>query len=65
MLVNDRDFEGNTPLHLACIFENTEVVKQLLEAGADPFLKNYKQLSDNEVLFKPIVMDYKYSDFPD
>ena len=37
---NFRDRRGDCPLHLACMFNRTQVVKALLEAGADPALKN-------------------------
>lgn len=41
--VDIKDFEGNTPLHIACTTENTNVVELLLQAGANPLLKNFKQ----------------------
>ena len=31
---------GNTPLHMACLFNRTDVAKALLLAGADLTLKN-------------------------
>jgi len=37
---NYRDRQGNTPLHMACLFNRTEVAKALLLAGADLTLKN-------------------------
>ena len=37
---NFRDRRGDCPLHLACMFNRTQVVKALLEHGADPKLKN-------------------------
>jgi len=35
-----RDRQGNTPLHMACLFNRTDVAKTLLLAGADLTLKN-------------------------
>ena len=37
---NYRDRQGNTPLHMACLFQRTEVAKALLVAGSDLTLKN-------------------------
>jgi hypothetical protein len=31
---------GNTPLHLACEEQRMEVVKELLDHGADPSIRN-------------------------
>jgi hypothetical protein len=31
---------GNTPLHLACEEQRLEVVKELLDHGADPSIRN-------------------------
>jgi len=38
--VNARDSEEMTPLHLATIFENKEIVNELLNHQADPNAKN-------------------------
>jgi len=35
-----RDRQGNTPLHMACLFNRTDVAKALLLAGADLTVKN-------------------------
>ncbi|KOO24180.1 ankyrin repeat family protein [Chrysochromulina tobinii] len=35
-----RDRQGNTPLHMACLFNRTDVAKLLLMAGADMTAKN-------------------------
>ena len=37
---NYRDRQGNTPLHMAALFQRTEVAKALLVAGSDLTLKN-------------------------
>jgi len=37
---NYRDRQGNTPLHMAALFQRTEVAKALLIAGSDLTLKN-------------------------
>lgn len=37
---NYRDRQGNTPLHMSCLFNRTEVAKALLLAGSDLTLKN-------------------------
>ena len=37
---NARDAEGSTPLHMAAYASKGKNVQQLLEAGADPLLKN-------------------------
>ena len=37
---NYRDRQGNTPLHMAALFQRTDVAKALLLAGSDLTLKN-------------------------
>lgn len=44
-LVNDKGFLGNTPLHSAAFYGDFEVVKILIENGADLWLKNDQQLT--------------------
>jgi ankyrin repeat protein len=38
--LNQKNGDGNTPLHLACIGNKTKTAKQLIEAGADPTIRN-------------------------
>ena len=38
--VSYRDRQGNTPLHMACLFQRSDVAKALLLAGANLNLKN-------------------------
>jgi ankyrin repeat protein len=40
--INKTDCNGNTPLHTAASKGNFEVVKFLVEAGANPIAKNSK-----------------------
>merc|ERR1712087_809193 len=37
---NFKDRQGNYPLHMACLFNRTEVVGALLRAGADQSVQN-------------------------
>jgi ankyrin repeat protein len=32
-----KDEEGNTPLHIACLYNHVKVASVLLSKGADPF----------------------------
>ena len=42
---------GNTPLHLACIHQNTSIVKILMESGADDSVKNMEGETPAHCLF--------------
>ncbi|MEN2495873.1 MAG: putative ankyrin-repeat protein [Marteilia pararefringens] len=65
-MINSRDIEGNTPLHLACEDLNQQLVILLLENGADPKLENSSQKTalqcianfDAQVKFKKIFSNY-------
>lgn len=52
--LNPPDEVKNTPLHLACEDGHVEIIKILLEAGADPNLEN-KQKKKPIDLAKPNV----------
>jgi ankyrin repeat protein len=39
--IDAQNEEGNTALHIACIWHRKEIVKLLLEKGADIEIKNY------------------------
>lgn len=39
--INIQNRGGQTPLHWAAYWNNSKVVKDLIEAGADPFIKDY------------------------
>lgn len=38
--INVEDYDGNTPLHYTIFNNNLKVLKILLDAGADPIIKN-------------------------
>lgn len=40
IVLNEKDVEGNTPLHLAILSDNDEIAKLLIENGADVYEKN-------------------------
>lgn len=40
--IDAQDFQGNSPLHLAVICEELDIVKILVKAGADVFLHNFR-----------------------
>jgi ankyrin repeat protein len=39
--VNARDKDGNTPLHFAASWSRPDVIRLLLDHGADPTIANY------------------------
>ncbi|KAG9288741.1 hypothetical protein G9A89_019102 [Geosiphon pyriformis] len=47
--VNIRDFEGDTPLHVA---ETVEIAELLLDHGADPFITNFEGKTPAQVAFQ-------------
>ena len=51
--INDRDKDGNTPLHLDCIGFNLRVIPLLLDRGADINASEY------QVMHKSIHLDLK------
>ncbi|CAB0028180.1 unnamed protein product [Trichogramma brassicae] len=50
VLLNVRDNEGNTPLHLAVLCENAEMIESLLRRGVDPCLANAEGLTPLHIL---------------
>jgi ankyrin repeat protein len=40
--INEQDSFGNTLVHKTIVYGNTEFLKDLLELGANPRIKNYK-----------------------
>jgi ankyrin repeat protein len=46
--INLQDEEGDTPLHLAYKKNNPEIIKLLLESGANPELQNKNNLTPIE-----------------
>ena len=46
---NEKNPSGDTPLHLAFQFDHVDIVQLLLEAGADPTIKNNAQLTSSEL----------------
>lgn len=48
--VNLKNEDGNTPLHIACARHDVEMIKTLLDAGADPTVTNNAGLSSQEML---------------
>lgn len=50
--VNQRDLNGNTPLHEACKFGHSSVLALLLEAGARPNEKNNEEKTGRDMAFE-------------
>ncbi len=38
--INAQKYDGETPLHLAALYDSVEIVKELLKRGADPLITN-------------------------
>ena len=55
MDLNAEDRINNTPLHVACEDGNVEVVRLLLEAGANPAMKNKEEKTPLEMSEKPVA----------
>ena len=67
-VVDQSDFLGNTPLHVAASLGNTQLINLLVTTGADHTLKNLeeqipldlaKQNGHNEVVYNYIVINSK------
>ncbi|GMM56739.1 Hos4 protein [Maudiozyma humilis] len=48
--VNDQDNAGNTPLHEAALNGHLEVVRVLVEHGADPNVRSYEMFGDTPLI---------------
>ena len=53
--INAQDYKGNTPLHYAVASENKDVVKLLIEEGADQNIENFKGITPR--FFNPTLKD--------
>lgn len=53
--VNAQDCDGNTPLHLALMPFQKDVVKHLMDSGADPKIKNWKGISPQKLVQQDII----------
>ena len=47
--INKKNHSGNTPLHLAFQFDQTEIIELLVKEGADPTIKNNAKLTALEL----------------
>lgn len=54
--VNAQNTNGNTPLHGACLMEDMRIAQTLLDAGADPFIKNVEGRLPHEMTF---IIEFK------
>lgn len=66
-LVNFANDSKNTPLHWAIVNGHLEVVKQLCDRGADPFLKNeagHDAFYEAELNEKEKIIDYLLIKYP-
>lgn len=57
--VNSQDYSGSTPLHYAVQQNNFPVVHLLLEAGADPKIKNQDGITPFDMAFGHNLFDIK------
>ncbi|KAJ2774454.1 Target of rapamycin complex 2 subunit avo2 [Coemansia nantahalensis] len=52
---NQRDIEGNTPLHHAASWDQFQTVLLLLERDAEPTLKNHKGYTAIDYAYSPVI----------
>ena len=57
---NEDDNDGNTPLHLACLYGRGETVESLLSFGADASLRNGKQQTAMCVTCKHALLSFEF-----
>lgn len=59
-LVNTQNFQGDTPLHIACLNKFLNTAKNLLMSGANPMLKNRKQITPLQEFFPQCSSNQEY-----
>lgn len=52
------DFDGATPLHLACLIADTESVELLIRAGANPLISDSRGRSSSHYAVSPPPLNY-------
>ena len=63
ILVNRKDGEGDTPLHLAVNFRKVEILKELLSHGADPTIEDTDGHTPLQRIAKSRRLDYDHQNY--